>query len=84
MLNFSIMSLNEDHIDQICDDIAYQVTSKIATMPLFSFTLTPEGIPTIDKADLLCNTYEKFKKRFSALFLRPYPEVIYLPHTAAR
>ena len=60
MLNFSIMSLNEDHIDQICDDIVYQVTSKIATMPLFSFTLTPEGIPTIDKADLLCNTYEKY------------------------
>ena len=63
MLNFSIMSLDENHIEEICQDIEYQVKSGIATMPLFSFTLTPEGIPAIDKADMLCQKYEKFKQR---------------------
>ena len=61
MLNFSIIPLNISHIDEICEDIAYQVKSKIATMPLFSFTLTAEGNPVIDKADIFCKTYEQFK-----------------------
>ncbi len=61
MLNYSIMKLNEAHIDDICADIEYQVGCGIATMPLFSMTLTPEGIPTIDKAAILCKSYQKFK-----------------------
>ena len=44
MLNYSIMSLDEEHIDQFCADIEYQVKNKIATMPLFCMTITPEGI----------------------------------------
>jgi len=30
MLNFSIMAPNEDHIDEICNDIAYQINSGVA------------------------------------------------------
>lgn len=63
MLNFSIMSLNELHIDEFCADIEYQVKSGIASMPLFCMTLTPEGDPAIDKADLLCRVYEKYKSK---------------------
>jgi len=35
MLNFSIMTLDEEHMDAVCEDIAYQVKNGIATMPLF-------------------------------------------------
>ena len=66
MLNYSIMSLNEDHIDEFCADIEYQVKSGIATMPLFCMTLTPEGDPAIDKAGMLCRIYEKYKQRLDA------------------
>ena len=67
MLNFSIMALNEDHIDEYCDDIAYQVKNGIATMPLFMFTLTPEGDPVIDKAALCCRKYEAYKKKLDSI-----------------
>ena len=63
MLNFSIMTLDEEHIDEVCEDIAYQVQNGIATMPLFMMTLTPEGDPVIDKAELCCRKYEKYKKK---------------------
>ena len=32
MLNFSFMTLDEEHIDAYCEDIAYQVKNKIARM----------------------------------------------------
>lgn len=63
MLNFSIMTLDEEHIDEYCEDIAYQVKNGIATMPLFMMTLTPEGDPIIDKAEICCRKYEKYKKK---------------------
>ena len=67
MLNYTIMSLNQEHIEEICLDIEYQVKNKIATMPLFCMTLTPEGNPTIDKAGLLCEVYDKYKKRLDEM-----------------
>ena len=47
MLNFSIMTLDEEHIDAYCEDIAYQVKNGIATMPLFMMPLTPKAIPPL-------------------------------------
>ena len=67
MLNYSIMSLNEEHLDEFCADIEYQVKSGIATMPLFCMTLTPEGDPAIDKADMLCKVYEKYKAKLDSM-----------------
>lgn len=66
MLNFSIMSLDSEHIEEYCKDIENQVKSGVATMPLFSATLTPEGDPTIDKADICCSIYEKYKEKLDA------------------
>ena len=63
MLNFSIMPLNTEHIDEYCEDIEQQIKNGVCIMPLFSMSLVPEGIPTIDKADIFCNTYEKYKKK---------------------
>ena len=47
MLNFSIMTPDEEHIDEVCEDIAYQVKNGIATMPLFMMPLTPKAIPPL-------------------------------------
>lgn len=69
MLNFSIMRLDNDHVDEYCDDIKYQLDNGISTMPLFAMTLTPEGIPAIDKAALLCETYVKYKKKLDSMGL---------------
>ena len=66
MLNYSIMSLNAERIEDFCNDIEYQVKNGIATMPLFCMTLTPEGDPAIDKAELLCRVYEKYKEKLDA------------------
>ena len=68
MLNFSIIPLNYvEHIEEICDDIAYQIKNGIATMPLFSAPLFPEGTPAFDKASEHCSVYRKFKKRLDKM-----------------
>ena len=63
MLNYSIMSLDEEHIDEFCADIERQIKNNIATAPLFSMTLTPEGDPVIDKAAMYCEVYKKYKAK---------------------
>ena len=67
MLKFSIMPLIEEHFEEYCEDIAYQVKSGIATMPLFCLPLSPEGDPAIDKADIGCRIYEKYKAKLDSI-----------------
>lgn len=67
MLNFSVMPLDEEHVAEYCEDIAEQVNKGVATMPLFCFTLTPEGDPVIDKADICRKKYLKYKKRLDGM-----------------
>ena len=69
MLNYSIMRLDEEHIDYYCEDIRRQIEDGIATMPLFMFTLTPEGVPAIDKAAMLTETYLHYKNRLDEMGL---------------
>ena len=67
MLNYSIMNLDEDHVDFYCEDVRRQVEEGVATMPLFKMTLTPEGNPvTIDKAGMLTKSYLRYKERLDA------------------
>lgn len=70
MLNYSIIPLDQTHIEEYCRDISAQIRSGVATMPLFCMTLTPEGEPAIDKAELLCKVYEKYKERLDAMGIR--------------
>ncbi len=63
MLLFSIMPLDEQHTDEICEDIKYQYENGITTCPLFSMTLVPEGNPPVDKVGKLCEKYAIFKKK---------------------
>ena len=69
MLNYSIMRLDDDHVDEYCEDIKYQLENGIATMPLFAMTLTPEGVPPINKAAMLCDTYVKYKSKLDRMGL---------------
>lgn len=69
MLNYSIMRLDKDHVEEYCQDIKYQLDNGISTMPLFAMTLTPEGDPAIDKASMLCETYVKYKSRLDEMGL---------------
>ena len=78
MLNYSIMRLDEEHLLEYCDDIERQIKERIATMPLFNVTLTPEGDPAIDKAEICCATYEKYK---SVLDARGLPSGILIQAT---
>ena len=48
MLNFSIMPLNSEHIDEYCLDIEKQIKTGVCIMPLFFMSLVPEGIPATD------------------------------------
>ena len=66
MLNFSIMPLNSEHIDEYCLDIEKQIKTGVCIMPLFSMSLVPEGIPATDKADIFCKLYEKYKEKLDA------------------
>lgn len=67
---YSIMPLNVDHADEICDDIERQYREGIATEALFCMTLTPEGNPVIDKAAILCEKYRVISEKLAKRGLR--------------
>lgn len=64
---YSIMPLDLAHIDEICEDIRMQYETGVATCPLFSMTLVPEGNPPTDKAGDLSAKYAKFKEKLDAM-----------------
>ena len=64
---YSIVSLNTDHLEEICQDIRFQYENGITTCPLFSMTLSPEGDPVTDKAAILAEKYRLFRCRLNEL-----------------
>lgn len=60
---YSIIYPDEDHIDEICEDIKYQYENGITTCVLFWMTLVPEGNPVVDKAAKLCKVYDLYRTR---------------------
>ncbi len=67
---YSIMAYNTEHIDEICEDIKFQIENGIADCPLFSMTLVPEGDPPIDKAAAFCEKYRPFQKKLHEMGLK--------------
>lgn len=67
---FSIMPRFADHIDEICEDIRYQVDHGITDCPLFSISLHPEGSPAVDKATDFAEDYLQFKRRLDSMGLK--------------
>jgi len=64
---YSIMRLDEEHIDEYCEDMRLQYEMGVANCFLFSCTLVPEGNPPKDKATELCNIYDKYKEKLDAM-----------------
>lgn len=62
---YSIMRLDIDHINEICEDIKKQTQNGISSCPLFCMTLTPEGTPAVNKAEILCQRYDLFRERLA-------------------
>ncbi|MBO5338718.1 MAG: hypothetical protein J6A96_03355 [Clostridia bacterium] len=67
LLNYSIMPLDTDHIDEICADIKEQYETGVATCALFQMTLVPEGNPPRDKVSILCKKYSLFRDKLSSM-----------------
>ena len=66
MYAYSMMPLNDTHLDEMCEDIKEQYKRGVTSCPLFIMTLVPEGNPVWDKADKMCHTYEKFRENLEA------------------
>ncbi len=64
---YSIMRLDMDHVDEVCEDIRQQYEAGVTTYPLFRMTLVPEGDPVVDKAEIMCRQYRVFKEKLAAL-----------------
>lgn len=70
LYSYTIMPLDLEHLEEICQDIREQYDSGIAEMPLFQMTLVPEGNPPSDKVTIYCEKYAKFKKRLDEMGLK--------------
>lgn len=67
--NYSIMPLDTDHLDEICEDIRIQYENGTASCALFMMTLVPEGDPPVDKVGILCEKYDRFCDRLAEMGL---------------
>ncbi|MBQ9120736.1 MAG: hypothetical protein IJY12_00025 [Clostridia bacterium] len=69
LYSYSIMPLDTEHLEEICQDIKAQYEDGIASCALFSMTLVPEGNPLADKVGVLCRKYGQFKARLAEMGL---------------
>jgi len=67
MYKFSIMRLDTEHLEEVCQDIAEQYRTNATNMALFSMSLAPEGNPPADKATAFCKKYDLFRDRLNEL-----------------
>ncbi|MBP3919896.1 MAG: hypothetical protein J6I50_12100 [Clostridia bacterium] len=67
--NYTIMPLDTDHLEEICEDIRRQYENGTATCALFKMTLVPEGNPPVDKVGVLCEKYDRFRDRLAEMGL---------------
>ena len=70
MYLYSIMPLDTDHVDEICNDIKEQYENGVANCAMFKMTLVPEGTPPADKAGTFCKAYDVFRDRLHLMGLR--------------
>ena len=69
MKNFTIVPLDTHHVDEICNDIKYQIENRIADCALFRFQLHPEGTPPADKAGIQARKYMLFRNKLKSMNL---------------
>lgn len=57
----------DEHLDEIVNDIKYQMDEDITTCALFMMTLVPEGDPVIDKAGEYLKKYDIVQKKLNEM-----------------
>jgi len=67
LLLYSIVPLDIEHMDEVCEDIVLQYRTGVSSCPLFMMTLVPEGNPPVDKAAIMCKNYLLFKEKLDRL-----------------
>ena len=68
--SYSIMPLDTEHFDEICQDIKEQYENGVCSCALFSMTLVPEGNPPANKVGSLCRKYKKFQDKLNSMGLK--------------
>ncbi len=66
---YTIMPLDTEHLEEICEDIRYQYENGTATCALFKMTLVPEGNPPVDKVGTFCAKFDLFRDRLREMGL---------------
>ena len=66
---YTIMPLDTEHVDEICEDIRWQYENGVADCALFMIKLVPEGDPVIDKAAIECEKYARFREKLESMGL---------------
>lgn len=61
--NLSIMSLDVNHVDEICADVIRQQKEGVSTIAMFMMYFYPEGTPAVPKAEMQCKNFDLFKER---------------------
>lgn len=64
-MTYSIMQLDVEHINEICNDIKEQYEQGICDCVLFCIRLVPEGNPVIDKAEIQMRSYDSFRDKLA-------------------
>lgn len=67
MLNLSIMPLDADHVEEICEDIVNQQKTGATSHAMFMMKFNPECTPVVDKAANQCKKYDAFRHRLDSL-----------------
>lgn len=70
MFNYSIIPLDIEHVDEICEDIRQQYEKGVSSCALFCFKLVPEGAPLLDKAEIQCKKYDLFRDKLASMGLK--------------
>lgn len=63
MLNLSIMPLDVENVDEICEDVIKQQRESVSTVAMFMMKFAPEGQHAVNKAEKACKTYDIFRDR---------------------
>ena len=63
MLNLSIMPLDVEHIEEVCQDIIEQQKNGVSTHAMMIMYFTPVGTPPVDRAAEYCKKYDLFRER---------------------
>ena len=63
MINLSIMPLNENRIDEMCDDIIQQQKDNVSNCAMLMMKFNAEGTPPVNKAEKQCRIYDKYRQQ---------------------